>query len=153
MINTPILSYVPILTLIIVLGYTSLLDLRGRRVPVGMWYPWIATMVPYGLVMMYLNGSWSLLIDVALLTIVFYGLACFDLLGGGDVIGIAAALFATTLVIGNPYWALVAIALMYLVGSANVMAYRKIKGIVDGNVAMMPFILCGTVITVALSLF
>ena len=152
MTDIPILSYVPVLTLIIVLGYTSLLDLRGRRVPVRIWYPWIAMMVPYGLVLVIMNGSWSPLIDVALLSLIFYLLAWFDLIGGGDVIGIAAALFATTLVIGNPYWALVSIALLYLIGSANVMAYRTWKGIADKHVAMMPFILGGVVIMVILSL-
>lgn len=144
-------QYLPIIILIPVLAYASLLDLRGRRVPKDIWVPWVIVAVP-AVVTGALLGMWYNLMIAGLLVLIIYIFAKFQVLGGGDVIGFAAAIPATTLVIDNPYWCLVITAILYLGAMAPVLAYRKWKGIEDSQIAMMPFIALGATITFILSL-
>ena len=146
----PPTQYLPIITLIPVLAYASLLDLRGRRVPLGIWAPWAIVAIP-AVVVGALIGMWYNLMIAGLLVLIIYLFAKFQVFGGGDVIGFAAAIPATTLVLDNPYWCLVMTAILYLVGMAPVLAYRKWKGIEDSQIAMMPFIAAGSTITFILS--
>ena len=143
-------QYLPIIILIPVLAYASLLDLRGRRVPKGIWVPWVIVAVP-AVVTGALLGMWYNLMIAGLLVLIIYIFAQFQVLGGGDVIGFAAAIPATTLVIDNPYWCLVLTAIFYLVGLAPLIVYRKWKGIEDSQIAMMPFIALGATATFMLS--
>ncbi len=81
-----------------------------------------------------------------------YIFAQLQVFGGGDVIGFAAAIPATTMVIDNPYWCLVITAVLYLVAMAPVLAYRYWKGIDDERIAMMPFIAAGAAVTFGLAI-
>ncbi len=147
----PPTQYLPILTLLPVLAYASLMDLRGRRVPVGVWVPWVIIAIPAVLVGAAL-GMWYNLMIAGLLVLIVYIFAQFQVLGGGDVIGFAAAIPATTLVIDNPYWCLVITAVLYMVGMAPILVYRKWNGIDDGQIAMMPFIALGAAATFVLAI-